>query len=119
MFDAMYDAEGSTRRHYEGLAQWRSSMPAEVLAEKRREADLLFHRVGPTFALHGDHEGTERLIPIDTIPRLIPETEWEHLCNGLKQRVTALNRSLHDIYHDHDTLCAGVIPAEHVLTHDA
>ena len=94
-------------------------MPPERLDEKRREADLLFHRVGITFAVYGDEEGTERLIPFDTIPRIIPRAEWRLLEQGLRQRVTALNRFLHDIYHGQDILRAGVIPAEQVLTHDA
>src|SRR5918997_94681 len=118
-YDEMRDEEGAVRAHFRSLAAWLADTPAERVAEKRREADLLFHRVGITFAVYGDTEGTERLIPFDTIPRIIPETEWEHLCNGLKQRVTALNRFLHDIYHDQDILRAGVIPAEQVLTHDA
>src|SRR5688572_25933578 len=119
MYDEMQQPDGQTRAHYQALAQWLASIPPEVLAEKRREADLLFHRVGITFAVYGDDEGTERLIPFDTIPRIIPETEWQLLYGGLKQRVTALNRFLHDIYHAQDILRAGVIPAEHVLTHDA
>jgi hypothetical protein len=72
MYDEMYDAEGQTRRHYEALGEWLASLPPKVLEEKRREADLLFHRVGITFAVYGDDEGTERLIPFDTIPRIIP-----------------------------------------------
>ena len=119
MYDEMYDAEGQTRRHYEALGQWLASLPPALLEEKRREADLLFHRVGITFAVYGDDEGTERLIPFDTIPRIIPDVEWQFLCRGLVQRVTALNRFLHDIYHSQDILRAGVIPAEHVLTHEA
>ncbi len=119
MYDEMHQGDGRTRAHYEGLAQWMASIAPDVLEEKRREADLLFHRVGITFAVYGDDEGTERLIPFDTIPRIIPESEWQHLCRGLIQRVTALNRFLHDIYHAQDILRAGVIPAEHVLTHDA
>jgi uncharacterized circularly permuted ATP-grasp superfamily protein len=119
MYDEMHQGDGRTRIHYEGLAQWMASIAPDVLEEKRREADLLFHRVGITFAVYGDDEGTERLIPFDTIPRIIPEAEWQHLCRGLIQRVTALNRFLHDIYHAQDILRAGVIPAEHVLTHDA
>jgi uncharacterized circularly permuted ATP-grasp superfamily protein len=94
-------------------------MPAGLVDEKRREADLLFHRVGITFAVYGDEQGAERLIPFDTIPRIIPQNEWTLLESGLKQRVTALNRFLHDIYHAQDILRAGVVPAEHVLTHEA
>jgi uncharacterized circularly permuted ATP-grasp superfamily protein len=119
MYDEMYNAEGQTRGHYQGLGEWLASLPPAVLEEKRREADLLFHRVGITFAVYGDQEGTERLIPFDTIPRIIPSAEWEFLCRGLVQRVAALNRFLHDIYHDQAILRAGVIPAEYVLTHEA
>ncbi|HET7157983.1 MAG TPA: circularly permuted type 2 ATP-grasp protein, partial [Burkholderiales bacterium] len=101
------------------LAQWLAATPLGLVEEKRREADLLFHRVGITFAVYGDEQGAERLIPFDTIPRIIPRAEWTELERGLKQRVTALNRFLHDIYHDQDILRSGVIPAEHVLTHEA
>src|SRR5919106_5226866 len=119
MYDEMHQPDGQARVHYEALAQWLDSISPAVLDEKRREADLLFHRVGITFAVYGDDEGTERLIPFDTIPRIIPESEWQLLYRGLKQRVTALNRFLHDIYHAQDILRAGVIPAEQVLTHEA
>jgi uncharacterized circularly permuted ATP-grasp superfamily protein len=119
MYDEMYDAAGAARGHYTAIADWLQSMPPDVVEEKRREADLLFHRVGITFAVYGDDQGAERLIPFDTIPRIIPQTEWAQLERGLKQRVIALNRFLHDIYHGQDILRAGVIPAEHVLTHDA
>src|SRR5262245_23100180 len=118
-YDEMYDGGGGTRAHYEALSHWLADLPPERLAEKRREADLLFHRVGITFAVYGDEDGTERLIPFDTIPRIIARAEWRLLEQGLRQRVTALNRFLHDIYHGQEILRAGVIPAEQVLMHDA
>jgi uncharacterized circularly permuted ATP-grasp superfamily protein len=119
MYDEMYDAETRARDHYKALGEWLASMPPAAIEEKRREADLLFHRVGITFAVYGDEQGAERLIPFDTVPRIIPPAEWAFLERGLKQRATALNRFLHDIYHGQDILRAGVVPAEHVLTHEA
>jgi len=122
-FDEMRAATGEVRAHFRALAEWLAETPADRVAEKRREADLLFHRVGITFAVYGDaqgaSEGAERLIPFDTIPRVIPRTEWEHLAGGLRQRVRALNRFLHDIYHEQRILAEGVIPAEQVLGNDA
>ena len=118
-YDEMHGADGVVRTHFRALAAWLAETPAERVAEKRREADLLFHRVGITFAVYGDDAGAERLIPFDTIPRVIPKSEWDGLAKGLRQRVTALNRFLHDIYHEQDILKAGVIPAEQVLTNDA
>ena len=118
-YDEMHGADGVVRAHFRALAAWLAETPAERVAEKRREADLLFHRVGITFAVYGDDAGAERLIPFDTIPRVIPKTEWEGLAKGLRQRVTALNRFLHDIYHEQEILKAGVVPAEQVLTNEA
>ena len=118
-YDEMFEAGGGARGHYEALARWLAALPPEQLQEKRREADLLFHRVGITFAIYGDEDGAERLIPFDTIPRIISRSDWSLLERGLRQRVTALNRFLHDIYHSQDILRAGVIPAEQVLMHEA
>ena len=115
----MYLPDGRVRGHFAPLAEWLASMPPERVAEKRREADLLFHRVGITFAVYGDEQGAERLIPFDTIPRVIPRAEWDLLARGLKQRVSALNRFLHDIYHGQEIVKAGVIPAEQVLANEA
>jgi uncharacterized circularly permuted ATP-grasp superfamily protein len=118
-YDEMRAADGVVRPHFRVLADWLAETPAERVAEKRREADLLFHRVGITFAVYGDDAGAERLIPFDTIPRVIPHAEWRELALGLRQRVTALNRFLHDIYHRQEILKEGVIPAEQVLTNEA
>ena len=118
-YDEMRSADGAVRAHYEPLVKWLEQMPPERVEAKRREADLLFHRVGITFAVYGDEQGAERLIPFDTIPRILDKAEWETISRGLRQRVNALNRFLHDIYHGQEILKAGVIPAEQVLTNDA
>jgi uncharacterized circularly permuted ATP-grasp superfamily protein len=114
-YDEMRFADGKVRPHFGPIAEWLANTPAKRIAEKRREADLLFHRVGITFAVYGDEAGAERLIPFDTIPRIIPKAEWEELAKGLKQRADALNRFLHDVYHGQAILKAGVIPPEQVL----
>ena len=64
-------------------------------------------------ASHG--EATERLIPFDVVPRIIPAAEWKKLEAGLRQRVRALNMFLRDVYHDQDILRAGKLPAEQIL----
>jgi uncharacterized circularly permuted ATP-grasp superfamily protein len=114
-FDEMRATDGKVRPHFAQIAEWLAKTPAKQVAEKRREADLLFHRVGITFAVYGDEAGAERLIPFDTIPRIIPKAEWDQLAKGLKQRADALNRFLHDIYHGQAILKAGLIPPEQVL----
>jgi uncharacterized circularly permuted ATP-grasp superfamily protein len=114
-YNEMQDASGNVRTHYQRYANWLNETPAERIERKRAEADLAFRRVGITFAVYGEESGTERLIPFDIIPRIIPSTEWKDMEAGLRQRVTALNMFLTDIYHDQEILKAGKIPAEQVL----
>lgn len=111
----MLDAAGAPRAHCAAYCSWLAAQPAERLAQKRAEADALFHRVGITFAVYGENAGTERLIPFDLVPRIIPAQEWTHLEAGLQQRVRALNAFIRDIYHGQDILRAGVIPPERIL----
>jgi uncharacterized circularly permuted ATP-grasp superfamily protein len=107
------------REHYKGYAQWLGRQPADVMRARREEAEMIFRRVGITFAVYGakdeDGSGTERLIPFDLIPRIIPAHEWATMEKGLVQRVTALNRFLHDVYHEQEILKAGIVPADQVL----
>jgi uncharacterized circularly permuted ATP-grasp superfamily protein len=114
-YDEMLDAAGAARPHCQRFMDWLREQPAELLARKRAEADALFHRVGITFAVYGEEAGTERLIPFDIVPRVIPADEWATLSAGLRQRVRALNAFIGDIYHDQDILRAGKIPADLVL----
>ncbi len=107
------------RDHYQSYAQWLDRQPADTMRKRREEAEMIFRRVGITFAVYGakdeDGAGTERLIPFDLIPRIIPAGEWATLEKGLVQRVNVLNRFLHDVYHDQEILKAGIVPREQVL----
>ncbi len=103
------------RAHYQGFAQWLAQQPEQTLKARREEAELIFRRVGITFAVYGDTDGTERTIPFDIVPRIFPAHEWEVLSRGLKQRVQALNMFLHDVYHDQHILKAGIVPREQVI----
>jgi len=118
-FDEMQATADSVRDHYRGYEGWLSRQPRDLMAARRDEAEMIFRRVGITFAVYGakdeDGAGTERLIPFDLIPRIIPSDEWARMQQGLAQRVTALNRFLHDVYHGQEILKAGVVPAEQVL----
>ena len=114
-FDEMTGADGSIRPHYRPYQDWLSVIPPQYLAQKRAEADSAFHRVGITFAVYGDDGGKERLIPFDILPRMIPHAEWLHLEQGLRQRVRALNLFIHDVYHDHRIVKAGIVPAEQIF----
>jgi uncharacterized circularly permuted ATP-grasp superfamily protein len=117
-FDEMDATPDQVRAHYQTYARWLAQQPPELMADLREEAEVIFRRVGITFAVYGDKDedgaGTERLIPFDVIPRIIPAHEWRMLEKGLIQRVNALNRLIHDIYHDQEILKAGLVPREQI-----
>lgn len=119
-FDEMYSGgagseAGQVRQHYAEFAGWLSAQSPEIIARKRAESDLIFRRVGITFAVYGNDAGTERLIPFDIIPRIIHKAEWAKLEAGLVQRVKALNMFIHDIYHEQKIVKAGIIPPEQIF----
>jgi uncharacterized circularly permuted ATP-grasp superfamily protein len=113
-FDEMR-AEDGVRAAYAEIDRWLRATPREQLDAKRREAELLFRRIGITFAVYGEGGDPERLIPFDIIPRIIARAEWERLALGLRQRVRALNAFLADVYGGQEIIRAGRIPAPLVL----
>ena len=111
-FDEMNGLGGEIRIAYRELSRWLKETPADALEYRRQEAELLFRRIGITFAVYGDAEAQERLIPFDVIPRIMSAKEWNLLEKGLRQRVRALNMFLRDIYHSRDILRANLIPED-------
>jgi uncharacterized circularly permuted ATP-grasp superfamily protein len=116
-YDEMYglNANSQPLEHYKAYQNWSKSYSPEAMAGKRAQADAAFRQVGITFAVYGDDAGTERLIPFDLIPRVIPSKEWTTLQKGLIQRVQALNMFIHDVYHKQNIIKAGVVPAEQIF----
>ena len=114
-YDEMRMPDGAVRDQYCSFADWLDRTSTERIKQKRGEAERAFHRLGITFAVYGEDSGTERVIPFDIIPRILPAAEWQMLEAGLRQRVTALNMFLNDIYHDQNIIKAGVITQERIV----
>src|SRR5579863_7606904 len=118
MFDEMRgvgDGGGAVRPTYAALSDWLGQIKPDVLDLRRREAELLFRRIGITFAVYGDPEAQERLIPFDVIPRIISSSEWQVLQRGLEQRVKAINAYIKDVYGRREILKAGIVPEDLVF----
>jgi uncharacterized circularly permuted ATP-grasp superfamily protein len=111
-FDEMTATDGASRTGYTALKRWLDGMPADLLAHRRAEAELLFRRIGITFAVYGETEAEERIIPFDIIPRILTKKEWARVAKGLEQRVRALNLFLTDVYGPAEILAAKVVPAD-------
>src|SRR5208282_5674250 len=111
-FDEMKGPDGSVRPAYGELSRWLEEVPPDVLDYRRREAELLFRRIGITFAVYGEADAQERLIPFDVLPRILGPDEWDILRNGLDQRVRAINAYIRDIYGRREILKAGIVPED-------
>lgn len=83
---------------------------------RRGEINRELSRNGVRFGIYKNGEYHDRLFPFDPIPRIIPSDEFDELEAGLKQRVTALNAFLRDVYSDKAIVKDGVIPEEYVYT---
>lgn len=111
-FDEMTLPDGTCREGYEFVKAWLDGMPPDLLKLHHSEAELLFRRIGITFAVYGETSAEERIIPFDIIPRILTKPEWTRLSRGLEQRIKALNAFLGDIYGAGEILKAGIVPAE-------
>jgi uncharacterized circularly permuted ATP-grasp superfamily protein len=113
-FDEIFEAPGKPRQHAEVLFQRLKSLPPAELARRQEAAERAFLKMGITFNVYSDGQGTEKIFPFDLVPRIITSSEWNWLEKGLKQRIQALNLFIDDIYHDQKIIRDGVIP-EHVI----
>ncbi|MEQ1649475.1 MAG: circularly permuted type 2 ATP-grasp protein [Hyphomicrobiaceae bacterium] len=118
-FDEMRADSGQIRQGYATIDKWLSEATPDVLASRNREAEHFFRRIGITFNVYGDAQGTERIIPFDIIPRVLTSTEWAKLAKGLEQRVKALNAFIKDVYGAREIVAAGVVPEELILQNPA
>ena len=118
-FDEMAGQSDSVRDAYFTVDKWLAETDSTLLEQRRREAEMLFMRIGITFAVYGEGGDPERIIPFDIVPRILDAREWDRLSRGLEQRVKALNLFLCDIYADREIIRAGVMDEALVLRNPA
>jgi uncharacterized circularly permuted ATP-grasp superfamily protein len=114
-YDEMFAPDGQVRPPYRQFFAAVNRLTAGQWDERRARADRTFLESGVTFAVYADAAGSERIFPFDLVPRIVAAEEWRTIEAGLRQRVTALNRFLHDVYHEQDIVEAGVIPGDLVI----
>jgi len=119
VFDEMNGMDGRLRPPYLELSRWLAETPPDALDHRQREAELLFRRIGITFAVYGDADAQERLIPFDVLPRILGAAEWKKVSAGLEQRTKALNAFVRDVYRDREILKAGIVPEDLVVQNPA
>jgi uncharacterized circularly permuted ATP-grasp superfamily protein len=109
-YDELFEAKGQPRPEATLLIERINSLSIEELQQRQQAAQNALFKLGVTFNVYSDSQGTERILPFDIIPRTLSIQEWERLESGLKQRIHALNLFLSDIYGDQKIIKDGVIP---------
>ena len=115
-YDELIDSDGTPRPGVQLLVDRIESLPKGDLTLKQKEAEALLLKMGITFNVYGQDEGTEKIFPFDIIPRIIPSDDWQQIESGLKQRIFALNEFLQDIYNDKKILKDKVVPQDLILS---
>ena len=115
-YDELFQPDGRPWPRAELLAMRLKMLNSEELLHRQRAADQAMLNMGITFNVYGHEGGTEKIWPFDLIPRVIESGEWQWIEAGLRQRITALNLFIHDMYHDQKIVRDGVFPAEMVNT---
>jgi uncharacterized circularly permuted ATP-grasp superfamily protein len=82
------------------------------MRERRASVDAAIMTMGITFTIYSEGQNIDRAWPFDLIPRVMDRSEWRRIEEGLKQRLTALNCFIHDIYNGQRIVRDGVFPAE-------
>jgi uncharacterized circularly permuted ATP-grasp superfamily protein len=118
-YDEAFDADGNVRPAYLDAFQRFGAYGLREFQRRLHLIELIFRNQGITFTVYGDAAGTERSFPFDPVPRILEAVEWAHLEAGLRQRATALNRFLADVYGKQEVLEDRVVPPELVLRNAA
>ena len=111
-YDELFMDTGKPRPEASLLIDKINSLTPGELELRQQAAQAALMKLGATFNVYGDNQGTERIFPFDVIPRIVSANEWLYLERGLKQRIHALNLFIADIYSDQKILKDGVVPPD-------
>ena len=112
IWDELVDAHGNPRPAAAALVERLRSVDIEELQQRQGLAEVDIVALGITFTVYHDGQGTDRAWPMDIVPRVIAASEWARIKLGLKQRLSALNRFIDDVYHDRNIVADGIFPDE-------
>lgn len=115
-YDELFEQPGRVRPGASLLIERIEQLPQGDLQRRQRATEASMMNMGITFAVYGDEQGAEKIIPFDIIPRIIEAPDWQRIEAGLRQRITALNLFLHDVYNDQKILADKIIPPDVVLS---
>jgi uncharacterized circularly permuted ATP-grasp superfamily protein len=81
----MFELDGRPRPECARVVNYLLSMDARRLTELGERAHEMFLRMGVTFNVYGNEDGSERIFPFDPVPRIIKAEVWAGIEAGLIQ----------------------------------
>jgi uncharacterized circularly permuted ATP-grasp superfamily protein len=111
-YDELVDQDHVPRPAARALLEYLQALGDEELHARRAAVDAAIVTMGITFTIYSEGENIDRAWPFDPIPRIMPGTEWRRIERGLKQRLTALNLFIDDLYNAQRVVRDKVFPAE-------
>jgi uncharacterized circularly permuted ATP-grasp superfamily protein len=112
LYDELVAPNGDPRTAARALMRYLRELDADDIGLRQRAAELAIRSMGITFTVYHEEGGSiDRAWPLDVVPRTISRREWQRIEAGLRQRVTALNLFIDDVYHDQRIVADGVVPA--------
>ncbi len=111
-YDELMCSEFQSRAVSHQLCQYLDSLKKEDIDKRKVAAELAIIEMGISFTVYSEEGNIDRAWPFDIIPRIIDAREWKIIDKGLKQRLTALNLFISDVYGDQEFIKAGKMPAE-------
>jgi uncharacterized circularly permuted ATP-grasp superfamily protein len=114
-FCEAFGGAGGAARHTLTVRERLDEVSLAELKRRAQAAERELYNLGVTFTVYTNREQIDRILPFDVIPRVLSAAEWDTIERGVIQRVTALNRFIHDVYHEQKILSDGVVPADLVL----
>lgn len=115
-FCEMLGNEGRLSGHTRLLRERLNHLSLDALRQRAHDAELELYNFGITFTVYTQKDAIDRILPFDVIPRLIAPRDWSVIQEGVRQRVTALNLFLHDVYHQRHIINDGVVPGDIIFT---
>lgn len=76
-FDEMFTPEGQVRAGYAHFKDRVENLTKEEFTRRQQSAERALMAMGITFNVYAENEGTERIMPVDIIPRIVEAKEWK------------------------------------------
>jgi len=111
-YDELISDKGNPRRVASALCRYFTRLKHDELSELKQAVDMAIKGMGISFTVYSEGTNIDRSWPLDLIPRMITRKEWTRTEEGLKQRLTALNMFIDDLYNKQQVVKDGVFPKD-------